>query len=148
MEKLLERARKDEDFAALAKEFSEDPGSKSKGGEYTFARGQMVPAFETAAFSLKTNQVSDIVTTPYGYHIIKLYEKTAAQKLELAKVKDDLKDQLARSEVQEKKLPDYLKKLKVDANLEYLHGAKPPPDAAAEPPAEKPAAKPAAPDKK
>jgi len=148
MEKLLERARKDEDFAALAKEFSEDPGSKSKGGEYTFARGQMVPAFETAAFSLKTNQVSDIVTTPYGYHIIKLYEKTPAQKLELAKVKDDLKDQLARSEVQEKKLPDYLKKLKIDANLEYLHGAKPPPDAAAEPPAEKPAAKPAAPDKK
>ena len=152
MDKILERARKGEDFAGLAREFTEDPGSKNKGGEYTFPRGQMVAAFETAAFSLKTNQVSDVITTQFGYHIIKLYEKTPAQKLELAKVKDDLKEQLTRFEVQDKMLPDYLKKLKKDAGLEYLNGAKPPveipPEPAAEKPAEKPADKPAPPDKK
>ena len=141
MEKILERARKGEDFAALAREFSEDPGSKSKGGEYTFPRGQMMPEFETAAFSLKTNQVSDIITTQFGYHIIKLYEKTPAQKLELVKVKDDLKEQLARFEVQDKMLPDYLKKLRKEAGLEYLHGAKQPEEVSPESPAAKPAEK-------
>ena len=83
MEGLLKRARAGEDFAKLAKEYSEDPGSKDKGGEYKFPRGQMVPEFEAAAFSLKTNQVSDIVTTSFGYHIIKLSEKIPAQKVEL-----------------------------------------------------------------
>src|ERR1035437_4571431 len=66
LEGILKRARAGEDFAALAKEFSEDPASKEKGGESKFARGQMPPellAFESAAFSLNTNQVSDIVTT-------------------------------------------------------------------------------------
>src|SRR5262249_36535838 len=74
-EELLKRARAGEDFAKLARENSEDPGSKDRGGEYQFSRGQMVPEFETAAFSLKTNEVSEIVTTQYGYHIIKLSEK-------------------------------------------------------------------------
>src|SRR5437763_13727165 len=77
---LLKRAKAGEDFAKLAKENSEDPGSKDKGGEYTFPRGQMMPEFEAAAFSLNTNQVSDVVTTPYGFHIIKLYEKIPAHK--------------------------------------------------------------------
>src|SRR5260370_23096101 len=77
---ILKRARDGEDFAKLAKEYSEDPGSKDKGGEYTFPRGQMVPEFEAAAFSLKTNQVSDVVTTQFGYHIIKLSEKLPPKK--------------------------------------------------------------------
>ena len=80
MEDILKRARAGEDFAKLAKEFSEDPGSKDNGGEYKFPRGQMVPEFEAAAFSLKTNQISDIVTTQYGYHIIKLGEKSRPRK--------------------------------------------------------------------
>lgn len=79
MEDLLKRARAGEDFAKLAKEYSEDPGSKDKGGEYTFPHGQMVPEFDAAAFSLKTNQVSEIITTQYGYHIIKLSEKSPAR---------------------------------------------------------------------
>ncbi len=109
----------------------------------------MAPEFETTAFSLKTNQVSDVITTQFGYHIIKLYDRTAAQKLELAKVKDDLKEQLARFEVQDKMLPEFLKKLKQDATLEYLHGAKAPAESSAETPANKGAEKPAlTPDKK
>src|SRR4030095_7139203 len=70
-EELVKRARDGEDFAKLAKEYSEDPGSKDNGGEYTFPRGQMVPEFESAAFSLGTNQISEIVTQQFGYHVIK-----------------------------------------------------------------------------
>jgi len=151
MEKLLERAKKGEDFAALVKEFSEDPSSKNKGGEYTFRRGQMAPEFETAAFALTTNQISDVVTTQFGYHIIKLYERTPAGKLELANVKNDLKDFLARQEV-DGQLKDYLDKLKKDAAVEYLNGAKPPIEGSADAPAEQPPGKPAdknaAPEKK
>ena len=142
IDRLLERAKKGEDFAALAKEYSEDPGSKSSGGEYTFARGQFRnPEFENAAFALKTNEISGVVTTAFGYHIIKLYEKLPAQKLELAKVKDNLKDGLSRREVQEKLLPDFLEVLKKEANLQYLNGAKPLPEAAAEKSDDKPAEK-------
>jgi hypothetical protein len=79
-EEILKRARAGEDFAKLAKEHSEDPGSAKRGGEYLFTRGQMMKEFEDAAFALNTNQVSDIVTTSYGYHIIKLSEKVPARK--------------------------------------------------------------------
>ncbi len=119
MEALLKRARAGEDFAKLAKENSEDTGSKDKGGEYTFPRGQMVPEFEAAAFSLGTNQVSDIVTTRYGYHIIKLYEKIPAKKVDFVKALPDIKEGLTQQELQ-KLFPDYVAKLKTEANVEIL----------------------------
>lgn len=118
-EDIRKRAVAGEDFAKLAKEYSEDPGSKDKGGEYTFPRGQMVPEFEAAAFSLGTNQVSDVVTTQFGYHIIKLSEKMPAKKVELAKVSDDLKEGLKTQELQ-KQLPDFIEKLQKEANVEIL----------------------------
>lgn len=119
MEQILARARAGEDFAKLAKEFSEDPGSKEHGGEYTFPRGQMVPQFEAAAFALKTNQISDIVTTQSGYHIIKLSEKIAAQKLPFAQAEKDIRDYLLAEDVQ-KQLPDYFAKIKKEAKVEIL----------------------------
>lgn len=118
-EDLLKRARGGEDFAKLAKEYSDDPGSKDKGGEYTFPRGTMVKEFEAAAFSLQTNQISDIVTTVYGYHIIKLNEKIPAQKLEFAKVSPDIKNYLERKQMEDK-LPDIYAQLKKDANFQIL----------------------------
>jgi parvulin-like peptidyl-prolyl isomerase len=119
MEGLLKRARAGEDFAKLAKEYSEDPGSKDKGGEYKFARRQMVPEFEAAAFSLQTNQVSDIVTTRYGYHIIKLSEKIPARKVEFEKALPEIKDGLTQQALQ-KQLPDYMAKLEKEAGVEIL----------------------------
>jgi peptidyl-prolyl cis-trans isomerase C len=116
-EDVLKKAKAGDDFAKLAKEYSDDPGSKDKGGEYTFPRGQMVPEFESAAFSLNTNQVSDIVTTQFGYHIIKLSEKIPAQKVPLTKVSDDLKEGLKQQEMQ-KQMPDFFDKLKAGANIE------------------------------
>jgi len=119
--KVKERAEKGDDFAALAKEFSEDPGSKDKGGEYVFARGEMVPEFETAAFSLKPDQVSDLVETRFGYHIIKLLQNIPPEKVEFAKVLPDLKEGLTKQQTQEQ-VPDYFEKIKKEANVEILTG--------------------------
>jgi peptidyl-prolyl cis-trans isomerase C len=118
-EDLLKRARAGEDFAKLAKEYSEDPGSKENGGEYTFPRGQMMPEFEAAAFSLNTNQISDIVATTYGYHIIKLYEKIPAKKIDFDKEASDIKDYLAQREIQ-KQFPTYVQGLRKDAGVQIL----------------------------
>jgi peptidyl-prolyl cis-trans isomerase C len=124
-EEVLKRARNGEDFGKLVTAYSEDPGSKDKGGEYTFPRASadprraMVPEFEGAAFSLKTNEISDIVTTQYGYHIIKSLEKIPAKTVELSKVAPKIKEYLAQQEVR-KKAGDYFVKLKKDANVEIL----------------------------
>ncbi len=139
MEDILKRARTGEDFAKLAKEFSEDPGSKDSGGEYTFPRGRMVKEFEAAAFSLNTNQISDIVTTQFGYHIIKLSEKLPPKKMELAKVKQDITDYL-KGQLVQVKLPEYEKQKMKEAGVEILDEKlksvtlpPPPPPGAAQP---------------
>ena len=75
MEEILKEARSGKDFAELAKTYSEDPGSKDKGGYYEFGPGQMVPEFEKAAFSTPIGEISDIIETQYGYHIIKVIER-------------------------------------------------------------------------
>lgn len=118
-EDILKRAKAGEDFGKLAKDYSEDPGSKDKGGEYVFPRGQMVPEFEAAAFSMETNQISDIVTTQFGYHIIKTIDKKAAKKFELTEVGADVKQGLKRQGIQ-KQIPAYIEGIKKGANVEIL----------------------------
>ena len=96
MEGILERARKGEDFAALAKEFTEDPGSKETGGLYEdFERGKMVKPFEDAAFSIPVGQISDIVETAYGYHILKV-ENRKKETEPLDKVKAQIEETLKK----------------------------------------------------
>ena len=75
-EDLLRRVHAGEDFAELAKEYSEDPGSRAQGGDLGwFGRGQMVKPFEDAAFALKEGEVSGVVESPFGFHIIKVEER-------------------------------------------------------------------------
>jgi peptidyl-prolyl cis-trans isomerase C len=128
------RAEKGEDFAALAKQYSDDPGSKNKGGEYTFPRKKMVPEFEAAAFSMKVNQVSDPVETQYGYHVIKLLEKLPESTVDFAKAQQDIHDYMIEKEA-EKGLPAYYEKLKAGADVKLVDqgDAKPSAGAAAAP---------------
>ena len=93
-EEVLKRVKAGENFEALAKEYSTDPGSKENGGDLGwFGRGRMVPDFEKAAFALQPGQVSDIVESPFGFHIIKVEGRrngdpqAAAQEVENEKEK-------------------------------------------------------------
>lgn len=79
-ESLRGRAAGGADFAALATEFSQDPGSAARGGDLGFfGRGQMVAPFENAAFALEPGQISSVVESPFGYHIIRAEERRQAE---------------------------------------------------------------------
>lgn len=94
-EDVAARARSGEEFGKLAMQFSDDPGSKSRGGDLGFfGRGQMVPAFEEAAFSLPSGQISDPVRTNFGFHVIKAEEARPAGLQPLEEVKKQIEGQL------------------------------------------------------
>lgn len=100
MEGILARARGGEDFAALAAEFTEDPGSKDTGGLYeNFGRGRMVKPFEDAAFSVPVGEISNIVETDYGYHILKI-ESRQKETRALDEVRGELEDRLKHTKEQ------------------------------------------------
>ncbi len=116
------RADIGEDFASLAKQYSDDISTKDKGGEHTFARHAMMPAlegFEAASFSLQTNQISDVVETPFGYHIIKLLEKLPPSKISFDKVSAGIKDFLANEQIN-KQLPVFIPKIEAEYSVKFL----------------------------
>lgn len=93
---VLARAKAGEDFAALAKQYSDDPGSKVKGGDLDyFGRGRMVPEFEKAAFESAPGLVPDLVKSQFGFHIIKVVDKKASSASPLDTVRPQIQDTLA-----------------------------------------------------
>lgn len=96
-EALLKQIKGGADFAALAKQNSDDPGSKTSGGDLGWVvRGQTVKNFETAAFSLKPKEISDLITTEYGFHIIQVLEKQDAHIQSFDEVKTQIADELKK----------------------------------------------------
>jgi parvulin-like peptidyl-prolyl isomerase len=119
-EDLLARIKRGEDFATLAKKFSDDRGSSQQGGELGwFRRGQMVAEFEQAAFALQPGQVSGVVKSPFGYHIIMV----EGRRLQLPKDFDKNKEQYRQQELAERKTrawEEYRKRLRAETPVEIL----------------------------
>jgi peptidyl-prolyl cis-trans isomerase C len=107
------------DFAELAKEYSEGPSAPKGGDLGYFRRGQMVKPFEEAAFSMKTNEVSGLIETRFGYHLLKVYDKKPEQTLAYAEVKDRIAQRLKQEKI-EKAANEYVENLKKDAKIEKL----------------------------
>lgn len=103
IEEIQQRLAKGEDFAKLAKEFSQDPGSASNGGDLGFAgQGVYDPAFEEALYSLNQDQVSAPVKTEFGYHLIKLLGVEAPQVPTFASLKEKLTRELKTQQVEQR----------------------------------------------
>jgi parvulin-like peptidyl-prolyl isomerase len=116
-DEILAKIKKGEDFASLAEKYSDDPGSAKKGGDLGyFPRGRMVKPFEDAAFSLNPGEVSDIVETKFGYHIIKLEEKRPAGYQPFEAVKNTIRKELIKK-VQNEKLKEYVNRLMKERNV-------------------------------
>jgi parvulin-like peptidyl-prolyl isomerase len=104
-------------FADLAKKYSEDVLTAKRGGDIgLFMKGQMSKEFENAAFKLNVGQISDIVKTKHGYHILRCEEKRLAQKKSFEEVKNYIKQYLYQKEIDEK-IKEFLKKVKSKTNI-------------------------------
>jgi peptidyl-prolyl cis-trans isomerase C len=117
LEEIQEKAQKGEDFAALAREFSQGPSSARGGDLGYFRRGQMVKPFEEAAFALRPGEVSDIVETEFGYHLFKVIDKKPETTIAYKDIKDRLEQHLKQGKVQ-REISVYVEKLKEGAKVE------------------------------
>ncbi len=117
MEDILARARAGEDFAELAQQYTEDPGSKESGGLYEdFGRGRMVKPFEDAAFSVPVGEISDLVETQYGYHILKIVERKRETR-PFEEARSEIETQLRQGK-QGTAVQEYIVRLKEDVGFE------------------------------
>lgn len=118
-ESLRQRTQGGEDFAALAQEFSQDPGSGQRGGDLGFfGRGRMVAPFEEAAFALEPGQVGEVVESPFGYHVIKLEER---RQPELGEQEEQFRQFLVQRAVQDAETA-YMDSLAAGADVQVQPG--------------------------
>jgi peptidyl-prolyl cis-trans isomerase D len=115
-EDILAQVKAGADFAELARKFSEDPGSKPNGGDLDyFARGRMVPEFEQTAFALAPGQVSDLVKTQYGFHIIKVVDKRPGVTRTLDEARPQIQQTLAM-QIADQQISDRARQLQDQIN--------------------------------
>lgn len=118
-ESLRQRAAAGEDFAALARQHSQDPGSAQRGGDLDyFGRGRMVAPFEEAAFRLQPGEVSEVVESPFGYHVIKLEDR---RQPEFGPQREEFRQHLVQRAEQEAETA-YLDSLTTAANVTIQPG--------------------------
>lgn len=119
-EKVLERLNNGEDFAKIAKEVSIDPISAARGGEIgPFRKGSLVPEFETAVFALKVGQISGIVQTQFGFHIIKKVSEKAVPPMSEQEARQDVRKMLEKTKF-DAWLNNAKKKMGVKINYDLL----------------------------
>jgi parvulin-like peptidyl-prolyl isomerase len=117
LEEIRKKILAGEDFDDMARKHSDDKASAERGGDLgVFGRGQMVPPFEKAAFSLSVGEVSSIVETDFGYHLIQVQEKRAASKLRFEDAEEDLKEYAFRVKAQET-FEKFVEDLRKDASV-------------------------------
>ena len=121
---LLEQVKAGADFAQLARTDSACPSAANGGDLDFFPRGQMEPSFEKVAFATDVNQVSGIVETPYGYHIIKVTDRKAASVTSFEQVKDQIINQLKQKKLNEF-AQQYVQSLRASAKIVYPLGKEP-----------------------
>ena len=120
-EEALTRAKAGEPFEKLAQEYSQDPGSAQQGGDLGwFGKGRMVAPFDSASFALQPGQLSGIVETQFGYHVIKVEEKRSSPGKSFEEMKEQIRQVIAqeRSQAQFRTTLDGLKekaKIKIEA---------------------------------
>lgn len=107
------------EFGELAKKYSEGPSAPNGGDLGYFPRGRMVPSFETAAFALKPNEISDIVETQFGYHIIKVEEKKEARVIPFDEAKEAIRENI-KVERGNKEIKEWIDKLRNQAKIEII----------------------------
>lgn len=115
--KIQQKLKDGQDFATLAREHSQGPSAKNGGDLGYFGRGQMVKPFADAAFALKPGQVSEIVETQFGYHLIKVVDKQPESTMAYAEVKDRLTQHLKTQRI-DREAKKYIDTLKKDAKIE------------------------------
>jgi peptidyl-prolyl cis-trans isomerase C len=118
LQSVLEEIRNGADFAEMAKTHSECPSAPKGGDLGFFERGRMVPDFEQAAFALNVGEMSDIVETDFGYHIIKVIDRTEARNVPLEEARERITNYLDGVKRQEA-ANEYLEKLRSEAVIEY-----------------------------
>jgi len=119
-ETILKDLKAGKDFAAAAKENSQDPGSAVNGGDLGFfEKGQMVPPFEQAAFALNAGDMSDLVETQFGYHIIKVAEKQTQHVVPIDEAKGQIEQYLSQQNRQAE-TQAFVDALKAKAKIEIL----------------------------
>ncbi|MGF1473122.1 MAG: peptidylprolyl isomerase [Rubrobacteraceae bacterium] len=124
-EEVKQQLEDGDNFAALAREFSQDPGSKEQGGDLGCqGEGSFVPEFEEAAFGADEGEIVGPVETEFGYHLIKVTETQPAETAPLEEVKPEIREQLAQQE-EATEFEKWLDEQKKRRNIEYLPGYNP-----------------------
>ena len=120
IEDILANVKAGQDFAELAKQYSECPTNQKGGDLGFFPRGVMVASFEEVAFTLNKDEISGIVETPFGYHIVKVTDKKSQRKVSFEEAKDRLRQELLQQK-SSNEINKWISALRTNANIQHVN---------------------------